>query len=86
VLRANFHVLKFDPTNFVTFVNALVNDVHKPGEAAVEIGGAAPAPRASDQVAGHLDQIIPMALLVLAVAWLVGAIAFFRFRRKRTPS
>ena len=86
VLRANFHVLKFDPTNFVIFVNALVNDVHKPGEAAVEIGGAALAPRATDQVAGHLDQIITLALFVLAAAWLVGAIAFFRFRRKRTPS
>ncbi len=28
--RANFHGLKFDPTNLVVFVNALVNDVHKP--------------------------------------------------------
>jgi protein SCO1 len=28
--RANFHGLKFDPTNFVIFVNALVNDVAKP--------------------------------------------------------
>ncbi len=83
VLRANFHVLKFDPTNFVTFVNALVNDVHKPGEAAVEIGGTAPAPRATDQIAGHLVPIIPLTLLVLAAAWLVGAILFFRFRRKR---
>lgn len=29
--RANFHGLKFDPTNFVLFVNALVNDTHEPG-------------------------------------------------------
>ncbi len=28
--RANFHGLKFAPTNLVVFVNALVNDVHKP--------------------------------------------------------
>jgi protein SCO1/2 len=28
--RANFHGLKFEPTNLVVFVNALVNDVHKP--------------------------------------------------------
>ncbi len=28
--RANFHGLKFDPTNLVVFVNALVNDVEKP--------------------------------------------------------
>ncbi|MGH6893727.1 MAG: SCO family protein [Dongiaceae bacterium] len=30
--RANFHGLKFDPTNLVVFVNALVNDVHHAGE------------------------------------------------------
>ena len=28
---ARFHGLNFEPVNFVTFVNALVNDVHKPG-------------------------------------------------------
>ncbi|SRR6266508_1066742 len=28
--RANFHGLKFDPSNLVVFVNALVNDVEKP--------------------------------------------------------
>jgi protein SCO1/2 len=28
--QANFHGLKFDPSNLVVFVNALVNDVHKP--------------------------------------------------------
>jgi protein SCO1 len=28
--RANFHGLKFEPTNLVAFVNALVNDVHPP--------------------------------------------------------
>jgi protein SCO1/2 len=28
--RANFHGLKFDPTNLVMFLNALVNDVEKP--------------------------------------------------------
>ena len=27
--RANFHGLKFQPTNLVLFINALVNDVHK---------------------------------------------------------
>ncbi len=27
--RANFHGLRFDPTNLVLFVNALVNDVHE---------------------------------------------------------
>ncbi len=27
--RANFHGLKFQPTNLVVFINALVNDVHK---------------------------------------------------------
>ena len=26
--RANFHGLKFQPTNLVVFINALVNDVH----------------------------------------------------------
>jgi protein SCO1/2 len=30
--RGNFHGLRFSPTNLVLFVNALVNDVHKPGE------------------------------------------------------
>jgi len=28
--RANFHGLRFEPTNLVLFVNALVNDVHPP--------------------------------------------------------
>jgi protein SCO1/2 len=28
--RANFHGLRFEPTNLVVFVNALVNDIHKP--------------------------------------------------------
>ncbi len=28
--RANFHGLEFDPTNLVVFVNALINDVHRP--------------------------------------------------------
>lgn len=28
--RANFHGLKFDPTNLVVFINALVNNEHKP--------------------------------------------------------
>jgi protein SCO1 len=28
--RANFHGLKFEPTNLVVYVNALVNDVHPP--------------------------------------------------------
>ncbi len=28
--RANFHGLNFNPTNVVLFVNALVNDVHRP--------------------------------------------------------
>jgi len=28
--RANFHGLKFEPTNLVLFINALVNDDHKP--------------------------------------------------------
>ncbi|MFQ5954192.1 MAG: SCO family protein [Kiloniellales bacterium] len=28
--RANFHGLKFDPANLVVFVNALVNDAHRP--------------------------------------------------------
>jgi hypothetical protein len=86
VLRANFHGLKFDPTNLVSLVNALVNDVHKPGEAAVETGEAASAPRVSNRIAWYLVPSVPLALLVLAAAWLVGAIAFFRFRRKRTPS
>ena len=29
--KANFHGLKFQPTNLVLFVNALVNDAHEPG-------------------------------------------------------
>ena len=85
VLRANFHGLKFDPANLVTFVNALVNDVHKPGEA-VETAAVAPAPRLASQIVSYLVPSIPLALLVLAAAWLVGAIVFFRLRRKRTPS
>lgn len=28
--RANFHGLKFEPTNLVVFINALVNDAHAP--------------------------------------------------------
>lgn len=32
-LRGRFHGLNFEPANFVTFVNALLNDYHKPGEA-----------------------------------------------------
>lgn len=28
--RANFHGLEFDPTHLVVFVNALINDVHRP--------------------------------------------------------
>lgn len=28
--RANFHGLKFDPTNMVAFMNALVNDIERP--------------------------------------------------------
>jgi len=31
-LRGRFHSLRFDPVTLVTFVNALVNDVHRPGE------------------------------------------------------
>jgi protein SCO1/2 len=31
--RGNFHGLKFSSTNLVLFVNGLINDVHKPGEA-----------------------------------------------------
>jgi protein SCO1/2 len=31
--QANFHGLKFDPSNLVVFVNALVNDAHKPHHA-----------------------------------------------------
>lgn len=30
--RANFHGLRFEPTNLVVYVNALVNDVHRPQE------------------------------------------------------
>jgi protein SCO1/2 len=36
--RANFHGLTFDPTNLVLYINALVNDVHKPA------GADSPAP------------------------------------------
>lgn len=32
LLRARYHGLKFDPTNFIVHVNALVNDFHKPHE------------------------------------------------------
>jgi protein SCO1/2 len=30
--RGNFHGLNFRPTNLVVYVNALVNDVHRPGD------------------------------------------------------
>lgn len=30
--RGNFHGLNFNPTNLILYVNALVNDVHKPGD------------------------------------------------------
>ncbi len=33
-LRGRFHGLGFEPVSLVTFVNALVNDVHKPAEGA----------------------------------------------------
>ena len=56
------------------------------GEAGVEMGETASAPHVWNQIAGYFVPSIPLALLVLAAAWLVGAIAFFRFRRKRTPS
>lgn len=32
LLRARYHGLKFEPTNFIVHVNALVNDFHKPHE------------------------------------------------------
>jgi protein SCO1/2 len=32
IWRANFHGLQFHPTNLVLYVNALVNDVHGPGD------------------------------------------------------
>ena len=35
-LRGRFHGLNFEPVNFVTFVNALVNDNHKPDEETYE--------------------------------------------------
>lgn len=33
-LRGRFHGLGFEPVSLVTFANALVNDIHKPGEGA----------------------------------------------------
>ena len=79
-LRGNFHGLDFDPTNLVTFVNALVNDVHKPGQAADQpdtvTQGSSRAPTAPAL------PLVPIAL-ALAVAWLVGTTVFFALRRRR---
>jgi protein SCO1 len=79
-LRGNFHGLDFDPTNLVTFVNALVNDVHKPGQAEDQPGmvtaGSSRAP------AAPALPLVPI-VLALAVAWLVGTTAFFALRRRR---
>jgi len=44
--RANFHGLKFEPTNLIMFVNALVNDVEKPH--------ARPKPSLWDRMKGWL--------------------------------
>lgn len=78
MLRGKFHGLEFDPTNLIAFVNALVNDVHKPGDIA-----AIPASQPSTPVSTFdPTRWIPIALLALAAAWLIGALTFFRQRRK----
>lgn len=38
-LRGRFHGLNFEPLSLVTFANALVNDVHRPGETSEPEGG-----------------------------------------------
>ncbi len=74
-LRGDFYGLDFDPVTLVTFVNALVNDVHKPGEWRA-------APSATDRAA-DIPAWFMLSIGVLGVAWLAGALAFFGIRRRR---
>ena len=84
-LRGNFHVLKFDPANLVTLVNALVNDVHKPGHDQDEATTfMATTTRSDIGVAnGRWVALTPIVFAALAAAWLVGSVTFFIVRRRR---
>lgn len=82
VRRANFHGLDFDPTNLIGFVNFLANYVPRPGDASEIAAMSAALPAALPSASGLKDWL-PIGLLALAVAWLVGAVSFFALRRKR---
>lgn len=84
-LRGNFHLLKFDPANLVTLVNALVNDVHKPGHDQDEATTfMATTTRSDIGVAnGRWVALTPIVFAALAAAWLVGSVTFFIVRRRR---
>ncbi len=84
-LRGNFHVLKFDPTNLVTFVNALVNDVHKPGHDEDQPATfMATTTRSAIGVSnGHWFAWASIVIAALSAAWLVGSVTFFTVRRRR---
>lgn len=84
MMRGNFHTLKFEPTNLVMFVNALANDVHKPGHAEDGAAGIEPSGRDAHAAASGWISLVPVALLVLAAGWLMGAITFFGLRRMRS--
>src|SRR5229473_1720548 len=64
--------------------NALANDVHKPGHAEDGAAGIEPSGRDAHAAASGWISLIPMALLVLAAGWLMGAITFFGLRRMRS--
>lgn len=85
VLRAKFHGLHFDPTNLIGFVNFLGNYVPKPGDAneIAAMSAGLPTGLAS---ASDLKRWIPIGLLMLAAAWLVVAVSFFRLRRRRSAT
>jgi hypothetical protein len=78
--RGNFYGLDFDPANLVTFVNALVNDVHKPGEDEDQ-----PAAVPGSPAQANAPPLLPFVAtaLALALAWSIGATTFFAVRRRR---
>ncbi len=68
--RANFYGLKFEPTNLVLFINALVNDVH-------DAQGNGELSAANDPLIGGIVGAVSLTLAT-------GVILFYRTRRKRT--
>jgi protein SCO1/2 len=80
-LRARFHGLKFDPTNLILEVNALVND-HDRHSLAEEPPARPTSPVASETLPYGLVLWMAIGLVLLAGGWLIGTIIFFRLRRR----